>query len=419
MGLDLLSTTSRVETPFIIIEIAGYTFGGFNTKSRTYVDNEGAYKRIITQYPNFMQSLSIVKINGALNTYTLNMKYQISANDDPNLLEKVFSKAKNNRNVKLSYGDLSMPSYIYKEEEAILTSVKSRLDVNSSNITYTLNCVSKALSLNAGVFSFKKRSAKPSDVIKEMLYDNNYNLLEVFYGMNDKTLIAAKNIIASDDKVVDIEAKNSITPINYLNYLVTCMVSSSDVGNKLLKSSRYVLTVHDDIKNEFGGPYFKVTRVNANILNIPSNTYEINIGYPDNGNVMSFDINNDETYSIYYDYSKNIKQSDYVYRLDREGNKVYQYSPTLSNSAALMKTTEQDRTWWTQMVQFPITATLTIKGLLKPAILMTYVKVNVLFYGRPHIASGLYIITKQTDTVDSNGYKTTLNLTRISTEGNQ
>lgn len=71
------------------------------------------------------------------------------------------------------------------------------------------------------------------------------------------------------------------------------------------------------------------------------------------------------------------------------------------------------------MVQFPISATLTIKGLLKPAILMTYVKVNVLFYGRPHTASGLYIITKQTDTVDSNGYKTMLNLTRISTEGNQ
>ena len=52
------------------------------------------------------------------------------------------------------------------------------------------------------------------------------------------------------------------------------------------------------------------------------------------------------------------------------------------------------------MTQYPITATLTIKGLLKPALLMTYLKINTLFYGRDHISSGLYIITKQTDSVD-------------------
>lgn len=67
------------------------------------------------------------------------------------------------------------------------------------------------------------------------------------------------------------------------------------------------------------------------------------------------------------------------------------------------------------MTQYPITATLTIKGLLKPTLLMTYLKINTLFYGRNHISSGLYIITKQTDSVDSSGYKTVLNLTRIST----
>lgn len=66
------------------------------------------------------------------------------------------------------------------------------------------------------------------------------------------------------------------------------------------------------------------------------------------------------------------------------------------------------------MTQYPITVTVTLKGLLRPAILMTYVKLNVLFYGRSHIASGVYIITKQTDSIDGSGYKTTLNLTRIS-----
>lgn len=44
---------------------------------------------------------------------------------------------------------------------------------------------------------------------------------------------------------------------------------------------------------------------------------------------------------------------------------------------------------------------------------MTYVKLNVLFFGRKHINSGYYIITSQTDSVDSSGYQTTLKLTRI------
>ena len=67
------------------------------------------------------------------------------------------------------------------------------------------------------------------------------------------------------------------------------------------------------------------------------------------------------------------------------------------------------------MTEFPIEATLTIKGLTRPSILMTYVKVNVLFAGGvKHISSGIYIITKQVDEIDSSGYRTTLTLLRVS-----
>ena len=65
------------------------------------------------------------------------------------------------------------------------------------------------------------------------------------------------------------------------------------------------------------------------------------------------------------------------------------------------------------MTRFPITATLTIKGLLRSAMLMNYVRVNTYFYGQKHISSGLYVITKQEDKIDSSGYRTTLSLTRI------
>jgi hypothetical protein len=45
--------------------------------------------------------------------------------------------------------------------------------------------------------------------------------------------------------------------------------------------------------------------------------------------------------------------------------------------------------------------------------LMSYVKVNCLFYGRKSNLSGTYIITKQVDRISGDGYRTTLNLVRI------
>ena len=56
-NLDLLSATSRVEAPFISATIAGKTFGVYNKKQNT-IDNSNR-----VDYPNFMQSLDIVKMN--------------------------------------------------------------------------------------------------------------------------------------------------------------------------------------------------------------------------------------------------------------------------------------------------------------------------------------------------------------------
>ena len=44
---------------------------------------------------------------------------------------------------------------------------------------------------------------------------------------------------------------------------------------------------------------------------------------------------------------------------------------------------------------------------------MSYVRLNVYFYGKRHMNSGLYIITKQTDNISESGCTTTLKLTRV------
>jgi hypothetical protein len=79
------------------------------------------------------------------------------------------------------------------------------------------------------------------------------------------------------------------------------------------------------------------------------------------------------------------------------------------------KTRPEDIIWFTKVTKYPISATLKIQGLLRPAQLMQYIRLNVVFPGgNKHISSGLYIITKQIDDIGDNGYTTTLSLTRIS-----
>ena len=414
MNTKLISSTSRVETPFIIATIGGYTFGSYSRDVKNIIVNNKSYKSVVTQFPNYMQSISVVKINGALNTYTLTMKYTIKEGDDPNLLEKVFSSISNDRSIKLSYGDLSLPTSIYKEEEGIITEIKSNFDMASSSITYILSCISKALTLNAGKFNFPKRVDKPSNVIKEILYNVKYGLLDIFYGMRDKNLVLSKGLIAGDDRTLTIEAKKQTSILDYLKYLVDCMISVSDSNNKIYKTSEYSLTIIDDTSGIFGGPYFKVNKVSSNLKSINSlDIYEVDIGYPGKDMVLNFSIDDNETYSILYNYANKIEQSEYVYRINNDGDIDYIYSPNITTSSNLMKTTQADRSWWSQVTQYPIKATLTLKGLLRPAILMSYVKINTLFFGRKHLSSGYYIITKQTDTVDASGYKTVLNLVRI------
>lgn len=412
MGItNLLSTTTRVEAPFIMVKIGKYTFGAYQ-KSSSKVSRWVTKSSV--NFPNFMEDLSVVKVNGTVNTYTIKMVYTIRDGDDPNLLEKVFSSVSGTRRIYISYGDYNSPTFIYKEEAAIITNVVSSMDMKASSITYTLNCTSEALSLTAGAWNFAARYAKPSDVIKELLYNPKYGILDVFYGMRDKEQVLLKGLIASDDRRVRIEAKTNIQIFDYLNYLVSCMSTISDPPLSIIKKNRYVLCVYDDINGLFGGPYFKVTKVAKNIqVNNSLDLYEIDVGYPGTNVVTSFSIDNNETWAILYDYSKKVDQADYTYRIDNKGQVESLYSPMLSNSKELMKTTEADKTWWTQVTQYPIKATLTIKGLLRPAILMSYVKVNVYFYGKKHIASGVYIITRQQDNVNKNGYSTTLTLTRV------
>ena len=404
---SLVSSQNRVESPFIIVKIGDYTFG--------HCTRSGQSGQFGVTYPNYMESLNVTKINGAVNTYTIKMVYAITQYDDPNMLEKVFSSVSESRLIKISYGDWNMPNFVFREEEAIITKVTSNVDFQNSRINYTITCTSSSLSLKAGNFSFPYRKAKPSDVLKELLSNKIYGLTDIFYGMKNATQTAFNNLIASNDKVAEIQAKPNINVLDYVDYLVNCMTSVNEPANAVIKSYVYRWAVYDDISNEMGGPYFKVICLDKNVkYNLSYNTYEIDIGYPSGNFVTSFNINNNEAWSILYKYSEKIKQPQYSYSINDQGIMETTYSPAVTNSSKYFGTTEASKTWWSQVTSYPITAQITIKGLMRPALLMSYLKVNTYFYGHKHLSSGLYIINKQEDIIDSSGYRTNLTLTRLS-----
>lgn len=416
MSLDLLSDMCRVETPFIIAEIAGISFGIYDASDKTYINGTPSYSAKGVVYPNFMRNLTVTKINGTVNTYTLTMVYAIRNGDDPNFLEKVFSKAKNDRTIVLSYGDMSMPSYIYRREEAIMTDVRSDIDFSGSKIIYTIQCTSKSLLGGGSKFNFPKRTAKPSDVIIELLYNKLYGLTEIFYGMINKSKVIQDQLIAADDISVVIEAKQNIGVLDYLQYLVNCMIPANQSDDSVLKSAMYRMWVVDDTSNTYEGPYFRVAKVSRNIQKDTLDVYTLNVGYPDKSVVLDFSIQDNQVFSIFYDYAGKIGQPQYIQRIDNEGNLVSEYSPVISNSSRLLKTTTADKVWWTNMINYPISATIKLKGLIRPAILMSYVYIDARFFGAQHYASGYYIITKQVDDISASGYRTTLSLLKVGGE---
>lgn len=420
-SINLLSTTSRVETPFIKVTIGKYTFGVHDKYSKNKSNNNlyNAFRINKIDYPDYVQDLKVIKINGAVNKYNLTLVYPITEDDDPNFFEKVFSSVSDSRKIVFSYGDLSLPTFCYREEEAIITDVKQSFSIASSSITYTISAISSGNLLRAGSYVFREKRAKPSDEIKKLINNNVCGLKEVFYGMENKDIV--NKLVSSDDSEVNLKMKSNVSVIEYLNYLVDCMVPYNS-GNSLKKKSVYLLTYHDgvnksettgkgDIEPFIVGPYFEVVK-SEQVKEMPT-AYQIDIGFPSQNVVTDFRVEKDENYSIYYNFLNSREEDNYVQRIDDKGNIINVYAPIISSRNSERITSENEMTWWSKVTEYPIKVSITLKGLLRPAILMTHVRLNVYFFGKKHISSGLYIITKQEDSISSKGFITTLNMVRI------
>jgi len=127
--------------------------------------------------------------------------------------------------------------------------------------------------------------------------------------------------------------------------------------------------------------------------------------------VLNFSLDNGVYFPLIYNYNK--KLSVWDYDIDNMGNILRtSVNPLVTNNDFHKRNVIQSN-WWKKVTEYPVTAQLTLKGLVKPVILGSMIKVNVLFYGNEDLASGVYMITGQSDSISGNGYTTTLSLVRV------
>ena len=420
-GIDLLSNQARIQVPWVKVTIGNYTFGVYDKNTKALVsDEKNVYLTAFNvEYPNYIQNLKVTKVNGQINKYQLGISYPITQFDDPNFFEKVFSAGSKGREIIFSYGDASNPGFLYKEEKAIITKIGQTFVLDSSRIDYTIEATSAATLQTPGGMNFigSGQKVKPSDEIKK-LFKANKALQNIFTGMRPGDV---DDFVAGDDKAVVLETKENINALDYVNYLVGCMQPAD--APEGLPTANYILTIHDNAatNNESkpgnsdqqnNGPFFKVTKIDKKVDK--DGAYTLTVGYNTSTIVTNFSLENNENYALYYEYQNEVTPKQYIRRLNSKGEWEDTYAPTITANPQLKRSTAANENWWKLITAYPINASVTMMGLLRPATLMQYVRLNVVFPGgHKHISSGLYLVTKQEDSIDNNGYKTTLGLTKI------
>lgn len=395
-GATLPVYPTVVQAPFGEVTLSGVTFGTYNV-----------YKKYKT-YPNYVQSIEVIKTNGTVNDYTIKLIHQISPGDNPNYIAELLSATGYNK-IKIAYGDANSGKY-FIDIDALLIGVSTSFNFANCNITYTLRATSLSYLTATTKLNFPAVFDKPSNVILDLVRNQEQLVTDYFTGMQDITSVIDLGLIPTNDKKVKIEAVKNKTVFEYISYLVSLMQDEDEgVSNK----STYYLIVNDDNYTNMGNT-FSIQEVISDNIVPDSLVYEVDVGYPDNNLVYDFSVTTDYAWAMTYSDAQKI--TNYKYEIDDIGNLLKKsssvlLSPTLSNNDFII-----DTNMWKQLTRFPISAKLTVKGLMVPIPLMTYVRVNNYYFGNRRITSGLYIITEQTDTISGNGCTTVLGLTRVASD---
>ena len=382
-GPALPVALNPVEAPFVEITIGGYTFG---------------LKSAGENAPNYIDGLNVVRTNGSMNEYRINLIHQVSPGRNPNFIDELLAKNSYEK-IQIKYGDANS-NVIFVDSSALLIGADVNFDFTNYTISYTIKATSSVISTAIHRQSFPATTDKPSNIISELLNNSTTGLADVFTDMKDKNFIDSHNLIPRNDAVVEIEEVENINSLNYLKLLVSSMNSTTS------NTSTYYLVLYDT--------YFQIYELDSANVGYDALLYEVTLNYPDDSQVFSFSCDTDFAWTLAQDFNGNL--TDYNYGIDNIGNlNIYNNSgrPVVVDFASKQQTAISNN-WWKNATEFPAKATLECRGLLSPLLLMTYIRINCLCYGQERLTSGVYIVTGQEDTLSGNGYRTRLSLLRLS-----
>jgi hypothetical protein len=387
-SINLMIRPKLISTPFVKVTIGGVEFGLTGVKN--------TLKGILKS--DFVTSLVVNKYgSGGVNTYNLTLKYAITPGSDPNYIDLVISKA-SDRKIYFTYGDLSEPVYSYKEEEAIITSIKPQADYVNSTITYNITATSSSTLSYSIKKSFEATRDKPSNVLMSVLYNPEFGLIDIFRGMADRDTVLSNKWIPVEDVVVSIAEKRDYSPLDYIMYLVSLMRSDSN--------NYYTFKIVDG-GTEGKLPHFRIDSTSNKDF---SQMMVITAGYPGSIPIYKLNISENTSTALMVEYRDNVDSGiyqDYSFSGDLIESGYY--------SSQVVNGTPSDnlKNWWNKMTSFPVKATLTTDGLYVPADLIQSVYLDIYFFGKRYNKSGEYIIVGQEDNISSSGYFTTLEMMRI------
>ena len=377
-GAQLPVALNPIEVPFIEMTLGGHTFG----------------LRSADGYPNYINGLNVVRTNGSMNEYTLNLVHQVSPGRNPNFIDELLAANSYNK-IQIKYGDANS-NVVFIDSSALLTGSSVKFDFASSQISYAVRATSSVITTATHKLNYPAITDKPSNVIRTLINNSATGLAEAFPKMRDANFVSQNNLIPNNDSVVSLEGVSNINSLNYLKQLVAAMTSTTST------SSTYYLILQDD--------YFKIYEIDSANAAYDASVYEVNLNYPDDNQIFSFNADTDFAWPIAYNYSGDV--TEYNYNIGTNGIETYHSTPALVDFTSSQKQSTNDN-WWKQVTEFPTKATLECRGLLSPLLLMTYIKVNVLYYGQERLTSGVYIVTGQEDILTGAGYRTRLSLLRV------
>ena len=390
---ELCSSEMLVQAPYIQVELNGIKIGGYNNS--------------VDKYPNHVMSVTVEKISNQINNYTISLLYQIRAGEDPNLIDTILSRTGYRNKVKIKYGD-SANGIFYKEEEAYIIDVTHKDNVSSASISYTIKAVSSVGFVKYTYASYSSTTSKPSTEIVKLLYNSGQistQLQNAFGGMKSRQATLSKNLIPTNDAVVNIPGLADASPYDRLLQLTANMRNPTD------PSSTYMLTFMDASNNSSSFKITEIIRRENNSASNVKNCYTLDVGFPGNTMITSFSLDNDVYWPLYYKYAG--KVASYSYDIDYSGRIIRTKTNPLNIDDKFQSKNVELMNWWEYVRAYPVSATVTIKGLVKPIILMENVYIFSQIYGQQDLATGLYSIIGQTDTVNGSGCSTTLKLLKV------